>query len=261
MTGRRSNSRRRAWWGGAFACTLALAAFGTDAHGQGRNRGRFQRLVQQAAEAYNRSEPDVAINLLEQAYTLNPNPLLLYNIGRAHELAGRLERALEYYSRFLAEHPEESQAQLGREARASVQAQLDARRAASNTTNTTNNNTSQGPTRTNNGSENIGPRIRWVDQPRRFTAAHATLVISGAVLAVAGGVLGGLALAQSGGFAGTADPAQRAGFQDRGNAFAWSANIGIGVGVALAGTGLIWYAAQPTRIQVEEPAPAGGGRP
>jgi tetratricopeptide (TPR) repeat protein len=259
MSVRRSSSRRRAWWGGAFACSLALAALGTDAHGQARNRGRFQRLVQQAAEAYNRSEPDVAINLLEQAYTLNPNPLLLYNIGRAHELAGRLERALEYYSRFLAEHPDEAQAQLGREARASVQAQLDARAAAARANSNT-NNTSQGPTRSNaNTNQNNGPRIRWVDQPRRFTGAHATLVISGAVLAVAGGVLGGLALAQSGGFAGTADPAQRAGFQDRGNAFAWSANIGIGVGVALAGTGLIWYAAQPTRIAVEEPPSSGGG--
>jgi tetratricopeptide (TPR) repeat protein len=252
MIGRRSSPRPSASLVAAFACGLALAALGTDAHGQGRNRGRFQRLVQQAAEAYNRSEPDVAINLLEQAYTLNPNPLLLYNIGRAHELASRPERALEYYSRFLAEHPEESQAQLGREARASVQAQLDARNRAANP------NPQPGPTVTNSAVTTNAPRIRWVDQPRRFTGGHATLVISGALLAVAGGVFGGLALAQSGGFAGTVDPAQRAGFQDRGNAFAWSSNIGIGVGVALAASGLIWFGAQPTRIAVEERA-AGAG--
>jgi tetratricopeptide (TPR) repeat protein len=250
-------------WPCALACGLALVAMGSDGLAQGRNPGRFRRLVQQAAEAYNRNEPDVAINLLEQAYTVNPNPLLLYNIGRAHEMAGRLERALEYYDRFLAEHPDEAQAQLGREARAGVQGQLEARRtAAANAQNALRqNNSSNG--NGNGGAQgsqgNGAPRVRWVNQPRRFTGAHTALVLTGSVLAVAGGVFGGLALVQGGGFAGTADPAQRAGFQDRGTAFAWSANIGIGVGAALAATGLLWFAAQPTRVAVEEPAQASDG--
>lgn len=242
-----------------LACGLALFALSGDAAAQARNSGRFRRLVGQAAEAYNRNEPDVAINLLEQAYTINPNPLLLYNIGRAHELAGRLERALEYYDRFLAEHPEEAQAQLGREARAGVQGQLEARRAAANNAQTA---LQQGNGAANNSGnarqERSGPRIRYVDQPRRFTGAHTALVVTGAVLAAAGGVFGGLALMQSGGFAGTVDPAQRAGFQDRGTAFAWSSNIGIGVGLAVGAAGLIWFAAQPTRVAIEEPAQASG---
>lgn len=249
-----SSAPTRAWWPGALALGLALFAFGDDALAQGRSNARFRRLVQQAGEAYNRSEPDVAINLLEQAYTINPNPILLYNIGRAHELAGRLERALEYYDRFLAEHPEESQAQLGREARAGVQGQLEARRSAANNAQSTLQQSAQNNQSNGNAQRSNGPRVRWVTQPRRFTGAHTALVVTGGVLAVAGGVLGGLALAQSGGFATTSDPAQRAGFQDRGTGFAWGANIGIGVGVALAGTGLIWFAAQPTRVAVEEPA-------
>jgi tetratricopeptide (TPR) repeat protein len=245
MSMRLSSLHRGAAWFCALACAAALGSHAGDVLAQGRGSARFRRLVQQAAEAYNRSEPDVAINLLEQAYTINPNPLLLYNIGRAHELAGRLERALEYYSRFLAEHPEESQAQLGREARAGVQAQLDARARREERVVVTQVTTTTVPP---------PPRMRWVDQPRRFTAAHGALVVSGSVLAVAGGVLGALALVQSGGFASTVDPAQRAGFQDRGLGFAWGANVGIGLGVVLAGAGLIWWAAQPTRIQVEDRA-------
>lgn len=239
-----------------LACVLAVCASSGDAAAQARNTGRFRRLVGQAAEAYNRNEPDVAINLLEQAYTLNPNPLLLYNIGRAHELAGRLERALEYYDRFLAEHPDEAQAQLGREARAGVQGQLDARRnAANNAQNALQNGNGNRNGNNGNGTSlvSVAPRIRYVNQPRRFTGGHVALVVTGSVLAVAGGVFGGLALMQSGGFAGTADPAQRAGFQDRGTAFAWSSNIGIGVGLAIGAAGLVWFAAQPTRIAVEEP--------
>jgi len=256
MSRRSASAKRRALWPSVLACGLALFALSGDAAAQARNSGRFRRLVGQAAEAYNRNEPDVAINLLEQAYTINPNPLLLYNIGRAHELAGRLERALEYYDRFLAERPEEAQAQLGREARAGVQGQLEARRAAAN-------NAQTALSQSNTGSRDVrqqptGPRIRYVDQRRRFTGAHAALVVTGSVLAVAGGVFGGLALMQSGGFAATVDPAQRAGFQDRGTAFAWSSNVGIGVGLAVSAAGLIWFAAQPTRVAVEEPALASG---
>jgi tetratricopeptide (TPR) repeat protein len=234
----------------AIACILALGAFGADASAQGRSSARFRRLVQQAAEAYNRNEPDVAINLLEQAYTVNPNPLLLYNIGRAHELAGRLERAMEYYDRFLAEHPEEAQAQLGREARAGVQGQLDARRSAANNAQNGLNNAN----RSGGGGVAQPPRtrVRYIDQPRRFSAGHGVLLIGGGALAIGGGVLGGLALAQSSGFAQTSDPAQRAGFQDRGTAFAWSANGGIAVGSVMAVSGLLWFLLQPTRLAVEE---------
>ena len=107
---------RRVLW---ILCACALA-FAHGAAAQGRNGPRFRRLVQQASEAYNRNEPDVAINLLEQAYAANPAPLLLYNIARAHTLAGRLERAVEYYDRFLAERPDEAPARLGREARATA---------------------------------------------------------------------------------------------------------------------------------------------
>lgn len=259
MSRRSASAKRWALWPSVVACGLALVVLCGDAVAQARHSGRFRRLVSQAAEAYNRNEPDVAINLLEQAYTINPNPLLLFNIGRAHELAGRLERALEYYDRFLAEHPEESQAQLGREARASVQAQLDARRAAALRAQTALRQGNGAASHDGNEQQRRArAQIRVVDQPRRFTGAHAALVATGAVLVAAGGVFGALALAQSEGFAATSDPAQRAGFQDRGTAFAWSCNMGMGIGLALGATGLLWFAAQPTRVTIEQPASASG---
>ncbi len=228
------------WFAVVTALSLVVASAQLEA--QPTNRRRFNRLVQQAGEAYNRNEPDVAINLLEQAYTINPNQILLYNIGRAHELANRLERALEYYDRFLAEHPPEDQAQLGREARAGVQTQIEVRRRAQqNTQQVTTNQVTVAPV-----------RMRWVDQPRRFRAGHATLVVGGAAVAIAGGVMGVLALNSASSFAATNDPAQRAGLQDRGSVFVWGANIAIPLGAALSLTGLIWWAAQPTRIQVED---------
>ncbi len=214
---------------------------------QARVTPRFRRLVQQASEAYNRNEADVAINLLEQAYAMNPAPLLLYNIARAHTLAGRLDRAVEYYDRFLAERPEESQARLGREARATAQAQIEARQSAAIAAQ------SALAVRRTPPVEPSRTRTRWVDRPRALGPGQATLLFGGLAVSALGGVFGGLALAQSAGFEQTADPAQRAGFQDRGTAFAWTANGGLVVGPAMALTGLLWFLAQPTRVAIEEP--------
>lgn len=242
MRSLRARDLRPPFWSSVFAALCLLVAT-NDLHAQPSNRRRFNRLVQQAGEAYNRNEPDVAINLLEQAYTINPNQILLYNIGRAHELAGRLERALEYYDRFLAEHPPEDQAQLGREARAGIQSQIAARRRSEQASQQQDNPPPPPPPQA---------RLRWVDQPRRLRAGHATLIFSGAALAIAGGVMGVLALNSSTSFAATNDPAQRAGLQDRGNIFVWGANIGIPLGATLSLSGLLWWATQPTRIQVED---------
>ncbi|MDP3278346.1 MAG: tetratricopeptide repeat protein [Deltaproteobacteria bacterium] len=232
---------------------VALGLFLCTSQGFAQSRRRFSRLVSQAAEAYNRNEPDVAINLLDQAYTLDPQPLLLYNIGRSHELAGRLDRALEFYDRFLATHPDEAQAQLGREARTGVQTLLDARGRSQNPNP---NTTGAGPTVS---SLPPPPEVRWEERPRRLSAGQGVLMFGGASVAIAGGVLGGLALLQSGGFADTADPAQRAGFQDRGTGFAWGSNAGIGVGLTSALSGLLWYMLQPTRVRIETTAPRPDG--
>jgi tetratricopeptide (TPR) repeat protein len=63
---------------------------------------RFERLVTDATTAFGNGEFEKAIELAEEAYSIRNDPQLLYNIARAHEALGNLDRAIEHYRRYLA---------------------------------------------------------------------------------------------------------------------------------------------------------------
>lgn len=74
----------------------------------------FEVLYEQARSAYDRGDYATAAQLLQQAYELDPDPNLLWNIGRSHERAGELAEAILAYQDFIAKAPaaeERSQAQ------------------------------------------------------------------------------------------------------------------------------------------------------
>jgi tetratricopeptide (TPR) repeat protein len=55
---------------------------------------------------YNLGHFDAAVEEFEQAYALNPQPILLYNIAQSHRQLGHHERALFFYRRYLEGAPE-----------------------------------------------------------------------------------------------------------------------------------------------------------
>jgi tetratricopeptide (TPR) repeat protein len=55
---------------------------------------------------YNLGRFDQAISHFEQAYSLDPSPILIFNIGQAHRRAGNGDRAIFFLRRYLAEDPE-----------------------------------------------------------------------------------------------------------------------------------------------------------
>ena len=50
---------------------------------------------------YDQADYDKALTAFEEAYRLSQKPALLFNIGRCHEAAGRLEKAIDHYTRFM----------------------------------------------------------------------------------------------------------------------------------------------------------------
>lgn len=60
-----------------------------------------ERLAAQAEDAFVAGEYQRAIDLLQEAYDLEQNPNMLYNIARVHEETGDLERALQFYRQFV----------------------------------------------------------------------------------------------------------------------------------------------------------------
>jgi len=59
-------------------------------------------LFEDSLVAYRAGQFQEAIELLNRAYALEPEPILLYNLGRAHEGLGDLKRAIEAYEAYLA---------------------------------------------------------------------------------------------------------------------------------------------------------------
>ena len=62
----------------------------------------FDDLIDQANQAYNEGDYDRAAQLFEAAYKKDPRPNILFNIGRIYESANAIEKAIEFYDRFLA---------------------------------------------------------------------------------------------------------------------------------------------------------------
>jgi tetratricopeptide (TPR) repeat protein len=62
-------------------------------------------LFKKAGEAYRKGEFQATVDLLNQAYALDPQPVLLYNLARAHEGLGDTDAAIDAYERFLTQEP------------------------------------------------------------------------------------------------------------------------------------------------------------
>ncbi len=66
---------------------------------------RARACFQSGLTLYERGDYDGAGDRFEEGYRIQPLPVFLYNIAQAARKAGRLERANEYYARYLAVEP------------------------------------------------------------------------------------------------------------------------------------------------------------
>lgn len=89
----------------AFAVLLAAALFVSHARADDVD-ARALTLFEESEKAYDAGRFAEAISLLQQAYALKKEPVLLYNLGRAYEGAGDLANAADAYESFLKAQPE-----------------------------------------------------------------------------------------------------------------------------------------------------------
>ncbi len=69
------------------------------------NKTRAAELFKKSADAYLHGDFKGAIALLDEAYALDPQPVLVYNQARAHEGLGNTDEAIALYERYLTEEP------------------------------------------------------------------------------------------------------------------------------------------------------------
>jgi len=86
--------------------TTALAyERSASAEPRGREQGRALDLFEQSAKAYREGRFQDAVDLLLEARKVKPEPVLLYNLGRAYEALGKSVEAAEAYEQYLREDP------------------------------------------------------------------------------------------------------------------------------------------------------------
>lgn len=96
----------------AIACASARAGAqaapvtpATTAPPSAAARARAADLFKKSVETYRSGDFKQTIDLLNEAYALEPQPVLLYNLARAQEGIGNNDAAIETYEKFLAQEP------------------------------------------------------------------------------------------------------------------------------------------------------------
>jgi tetratricopeptide (TPR) repeat protein len=69
------------------------------------NKTRAAELYKKSADAYLHGDFAQAIKLLDEAYALDPHPVIVYNQARAHEGLGHLDEAISLYEKYLQQEP------------------------------------------------------------------------------------------------------------------------------------------------------------
>ncbi|MEZ4472685.1 MAG: tetratricopeptide repeat protein [bacterium] len=87
----------------SLALLLLLAAPGW---AQPIDRPQAQALFQKGAEAFRAEHFEEALRYFEAARTLDPAPVLTYNIARAHEEMGQAQAAIDAYRAYLQAAPD-----------------------------------------------------------------------------------------------------------------------------------------------------------
>ena len=62
-----------------------------------------EQLSGAAVTAFNDGDFETAADLFEKAYAVDPDPNYLFNIGRVYEELGNIDKAIEFYERFVGE--------------------------------------------------------------------------------------------------------------------------------------------------------------
>lgn len=87
------------------ATMLAVIEGTASAEPRGQAQGRALDLFEQSAKAYREGRFQEAVDLLLEARKVKPEPVLLYNLGRAYEALGRTVEAADAYDQYLREDP------------------------------------------------------------------------------------------------------------------------------------------------------------
>lgn len=237
---------------------------GTDTGSTDAEKDEASKLSDQAIEKFQAKDYDGAVKLFEQAYSIDPEPNYLFNIGRVYEEAGNLEKAVDFYAKFV------KQPGVDLDSREVALDRLKVLRAILEETSEKPKDEPKDEPE-DEPDEVAPPPEPAVDEDaqrkrKNMRIAGFVLLGVGAGGLIGGGVAGGLAQSDHNKANDVSDPVDGVPLLDSGKTKALAANVLFGVGGALALTGVILVAVgfskpKPTSRVALVPSfgPRGGG--
>jgi tetratricopeptide (TPR) repeat protein len=214
------------------------------------DRERALALFLESDADYKRGDFEHAAALLREAYSLHPEPILLYNLARALEGLGDFDGAIESYERYLNAATEIADrgaierriATLRAKVAAAKSAPPDARSTDSHTTSPVSDTRTTSPARGGSGAIGRDPKFEQRDdevhgKPQRLP----WLIAGGGGVVLGGGALLGY-LSQQRHDAAVREPVQAEAqkLQDQAETFATTSNIAFAVGGLAVIGGVTW---------------------
>lgn len=234
----------------AVITTVAARTMPAHARGEGdRSLDTALALNRRSSDLYRQGRYGEAIALLREAYRLNPDPILQYNLARSCEQLGDYVCAIDAYETYLA--AAEPSDRVSVEARlARCRARLAARRPVTPVS----SSATPLPTPPTTAAR---AWLRDPSRPRQPPRNVLPLVVTGAGLSAVAGGLGLVMAARSTHDAAVSDPSHTGAARknDRAESLMRAGNITLVAGTAVAAAGILWWAVEGRSGRSAAPEP------
>lgn len=215
--------------------TTAFAAPPTHAPTKETNadKARASDLFQKSAGAYLKGDFTRAIALLDEAYALDPQPVLVYNLARAHEGLGHLDESIALYEKYLTQDPESADRGAIEQRLATLKRQRDEKAALAKE--------KVAVEREKDRVEKERARQETEDRPKPRSVGPYVVGGVGVATVVTGVIFGVMAGGKESDA--QAEPVQTSAIdlRDTGKTFATISNVTFIVGGALVAAGVVWW--------------------
>jgi tetratricopeptide (TPR) repeat protein len=210
------------------------------------DKARAQELFKKSADAYLHGDFAQAIALLDEAYALDPQPVLVYNKARAHEGLGHVDEAITLYEQYLAQEPTSPDRGAIEQRLATLKRQRDERLAAEKE-------------RAAAEKERAAAEKERADHPpppppKRSVYPYVVAGVGAAGLAT-GTIFGLMTLSKES--SAKSEPVQSTSIdlRDKARSFATVSNVSFVIGGVLVAAGVVWWVFDGQRIKRTGGAP------
>jgi tetratricopeptide (TPR) repeat protein len=255
----------------AFLCAAAASSSATaeplraqkkpaPAASANADKTRAADLFKKSADAYLHGDFAKAISLLDEAYALDPQPVLIYNKARAHEGLGHTDEAISLYERYLKEEPTSSDRGAIEQRLTTLRKQqedkkrLDQEKAEVEKKRVEQQAQQQQLERREREVQNAPPR-----QPRKRSIGPYVVAGVGAAGLAAGAVFGILAIDKQSEGRKAVSMKEATAARDTGQTFATVTNISFIAGGALVAVGAVWWVLDGNAVKRANGATVGLG--